>query len=247
MPAFAAERFDSPAGPLSARLPYWPATIHRPLRRTQRAGQVRLPAGFTTLDITLGVDPHTACRALLDGDVDSLRVQHLFDDSCRFLRGMPSLRQVALGTNATDRAALAVAELKQLERLHLIGDGLSDEGLQCLARLRSLTRLQISSPIVTDSGMAALISSLPNLQVVTLDGGPGITAGLLTDIAVPVGSLEYVHFRYCPWVARNEVKSLSAGVGIQATWNVDTFRGDRGWLQREAPWGLYAEYQVPLE
>lgn len=82
------------------------------------------------------------------------------------LAAMPLLRQLRLGVQGgTNLHGRAVATLKRLRSVHLIGIGITDEGLHPIAELPQLESLYVDDASVTDTGWAWLFQTHPELHV----------------------------------------------------------------------------------
>ena len=88
------------------------------------------------------------------------------DEGVEYLAASKSLKSLSVGTAVpsplTDRAARAVAQMSQLECLHIGGDGLTDEGVSQWNSLKSLRELTLSGAF-TDRSLA-VIGGLKRLE-----------------------------------------------------------------------------------
>ncbi|GIS60343.1 MAG: hypothetical protein CM1200mP2_25680 [Planctomycetaceae bacterium] len=80
----------------------------------------------------------------------------------------------------TDDGLRAIAGLKQLESLNLVGASITDDGLDHLAQLESLTELAISGEAITDAGLEKIVSGCQRLVRLELAGTRISDSGLAT-------------------------------------------------------------------
>jgi hypothetical protein len=86
-----------------------------------------------------------------------LFLSDLTDAGLKHLRGMHSLRRVAMGgTKITDAGLEHLEGLTELEYVGLRADNVTDAGLARLQKLTALTELTLSESKVTDVGLARL-------------------------------------------------------------------------------------------
>lgn len=201
-------------------------------------GRVRVPDGRVALDITPGIQPELATRHLEGDDLEYLRAKYLFDRSGRFLERLTHLERLVLGTNATDQITPVLRSLSSLRDLVLVGEELTDYGLRQLRGNNSLTNLLVSSPSISNEGVLDLISGLPDLESITVDGGELLNDSLPGELAnVRSERLRSITFRYCPWMSESAVAELGES-GADVSLRTDMFKDNPGLLFQEAPWAL---------
>ena len=100
----------------------------------------------------------------------------LTDAGAIALSRLKSLRAILQTVRPTERGLAALATMPALERLELVGAGVTDAGLGHVGRMPALEKLRITDAPITDAGLAALagVETLESLRVWrTRVGGAG--------------------------------------------------------------------------
>lgn len=128
----------------------------------------------------------------------------LTDDEMAGIATLQTVNEMEIvATKLTDAGLASIAELRNLEVLHLDGNAkMTDDGLKALATLPKLRHLRLTGPF-TDRGIQYL-ASLPSLKVLWLES-PNVSEESLRHL-VQSRSLE----RLCvPWLDRITDRSLA--------------------------------------
>lgn len=121
-----------------------------------------------------------ADEATLPGLADLTQLEELMVDGCGFksstaavniAKALPKLKRLSIGNNTIgDDGLAAIANMADLEELHMIGCRTSDKGLPVLSKLKKLEKLSVG-PRATDDGMksVAACTSLRELRLFNTD------------------------------------------------------------------------------
>ena len=132
----------------------------------------------------------------------------LSDDGAERLRKLPALRTAGGPLRLSARGVAAVAALPKLERLSLIGDGVTDAALAPVGEMRALRYFQVQDAPVTDAAVERL-AGIETLEELSVSG-----TRVSGDSIASLGRLP-------------RLRSLSLGFGGPG----DAYRGDRPTLE----------------
>ena len=100
------------------------------------------------------------------------------DDSLRYVKELPELRELNLGySNITDAGLIHLIGLQHLDRIDLYGTQVTDDGLKELVPINSLTKLVLADDNFSDAGLKHLVK-MGQLKFLNLNGARITDAGL---------------------------------------------------------------------
>jgi hypothetical protein len=134
--------------------------LRKLLEKLTRLNELSLARTAFGNDLRFLKDMKRLRRLVLDGLL-------LGGPELEILKGLPDLKELSLQSclTLTDDGAEFAGALKQLEKLSLAGNGLTDKGLKALSGLKALQNLDVRDTRVTKAGADALQKDLPKCKI----------------------------------------------------------------------------------